>query len=88
MVRGLGRSWLPMIVSTFGACVLRIVWIYTFFAWDHTLPTLYVSYPISWLVTALVHVLCFVLIWKKLRPRLEAAAPPMAQTTGEECICE
>ena len=75
MVRGLGRSWLPMIVSTFGACVLRIIWIYTVFAWDHTLPMLYISYPISWLLTAAAHVVCFAVIWKKLRPQLEAAAP-------------
>ena len=40
MVRGLGKSWLPMVVTIFGACVMRIVWIYTIFAWKHTLPAL------------------------------------------------
>ena len=55
MVRGLGKSWLPMIVTIFGACILRIIWIYTIFAWDHTLPALYISYPISWVVTAAMH---------------------------------
>ena len=42
MVRGLGKSWLPMVVTIFGACVMRIVWIYTSFARKHTLPALYV----------------------------------------------
>ena len=40
-----------MVVTIFGACVMRIVWIYTIFAWKHTLAVLYVSYPISWVVT-------------------------------------
>jgi hypothetical protein len=44
-----------MIISLAGACGLRILWIYTVFAADPTLGTLYLSYPISWGVTALVH---------------------------------
>ena len=75
MVRGLGKSWLPMIVTIFGACVLRIIWIYTVFAWEHTLPVLYISYPISWVLTAIMHVTCFVCCWKRLRPKLEQIAP-------------
>ena len=75
MVRGLGKSWLPMIVTIFGACILRIIWIYTIFAWDHTLPALYISYPISWVVTAAMHAVCFAVYWKRLRRQLEAAAP-------------
>ena len=79
MVRGLGRSWIPMIVTIFGACVLRIVWIWTFFRWTHTLEMLYISYPISWIVTAAVHVVCYFVIWKKLRAKLEQAAPQTEQ---------
>lgn len=72
MVRGLGKSWLPMVVTIFGACILRIVWIYTIFAWDHTLPTLYLSYPVSWLITALMHVACFFYFWRRMKARLTA----------------
>lgn len=75
MVRGLGRAWLPMLVSLTGACLLRIVWIWTFFRWTHTLEMLYISYPISWIVTAAVHAVCYFVIWKKLRAKLEQAAP-------------
>ena len=44
-----------MLVSLTGACLLRIVWIWTLFRWTHTLEMLYISYPISWFVTAAVH---------------------------------
>ena len=79
MVRGLGRAWLPMLVSLTGACLLRIVWIWTLFRWTHTLEMLYISYPISWIVTAAVHAVCYFVIWKKLRARLEQAAPQTEQ---------
>ena len=72
MVRGLGRSWLPMVVSVFGACVLRIIWIYTVFRAQHTLGILYLSYPISWVITAAVHILCFVLIYRSMMKRWAA----------------
>ena len=83
MVRGLGKSWLPMVVAIFGACVMRIVWIYTVFAWEHTLPALYVSYPISWVITAAMHVVCFIYFWKRIRQKLEQTAPA-AQDIGKE----
>lgn len=58
-MRGMGYSIVPMIVSLTGACLLRIVWLYTFFAADPTLNTLYISYPISWGATFLIHFLCY-----------------------------
>lgn len=71
-MRGLGYSILPMVVSLTGACGLRIVWIFTIFAMNRTLTTLYLSYPVSWAVTALVHLLCFFIVRKKL-PKQDAA---------------
>lgn len=70
-MRGIGYSILPMIVSLTGACLLRIVWIYTIFAANPTLETLYLSYPVSWLATFLTHLLCYAVVVRKL-PR-EAA---------------
>lgn len=66
-IRGLGYAVMPMIVSLLGACVFRVIWIYTFFQWDRTLHTLYISYPISWGVTAGAHLVCFVLVYRKLK---------------------
>ncbi len=68
-LRGLDRSVLPMLVSLTGACLFRIVWIYTVFAMDRRLEVLYVSYPISWIITGFVHFICFIVIYGKLRKK-------------------
>lgn len=68
-LRGMGYSVLPMIVSLTGACGLRVIWIFTIFAHYHTLFSLYISYPISWLITAAAHLVCFYRIQKKLPKR-------------------
>lgn len=65
MLRGLGYSVVPMIVSLLGACGFRVVWIFTIFQMHRTLDCLYLSYPISWVLTGCVHLLCFFLIWRK-----------------------
>ncbi len=53
-VRGLGRSFQIMLVSLFGACGLRLLWVFCFLPLRRTLPFLYISYPLSWGVTFLV----------------------------------
>ena len=58
-LRGIGYSVMPMIVSLTGACLLRIVWILTVFAGNHTLTILYLSYPVSWFVTFAIHFCCY-----------------------------
>ncbi len=82
IVRGLGYAWLPMIVSTVGGCVLRVIWIYTIFQWEHTLDVLYFSYPVSWLATAAVHFLCVVILTRRqIRKSREQAAPAAPAAT-------
>ena len=65
-LRGMGYSIMPMLVSLTGACLFRVVWIYTAFRKVPTLECLYVSYPISWGLTFLVHLLCFAVVYRKL----------------------
>ena len=65
-LRGLGYSIMPMLVSLTGACLFRIVWIYTIFREYRTLECLYISYPISWALTFAVHLICFVIVYRKL----------------------
>ena len=50
-IRGMGYGIMPMLVSLTGACLFRVVWIFTVFQRIHTLECLYVSYPISWAKT-------------------------------------
>ena len=67
-LRGIGYSVLPMIVSLIGACGLRIIWLATIFQIDrfHTVQTVYISYPITWIITITVHIICFIWAMKKL----------------------
>jgi len=63
-IRGLGSSVLPMVVSLVGACGLRILWIFTIFRWFRSWDTLFVSYPVTWTVTAIVHLICLVVLYR------------------------
>ncbi len=65
-LRGMGYAIMPMLVSLTGACLLRVVWIYTIFQSYRTLECLYFSYPISWGLTFAVHLVCFVIVFRKL----------------------
>ena len=71
-LRGIGYSVMPMIVSLTGACLLRIAWITTVFAANHTPTVLYMSYPISWFVTFAAHMLCYIIAARK---RLNSLRP-------------
>lgn len=66
-LRGMGRSIMPMFVSLAGACLFRVIWIYTIFEQNRSLETLYISYPISWIITSMVHLTCFLAIYRKIR---------------------
>lgn len=67
-LRGLGYSVMPMIVSLIGACGLRLIWIFTFFKTEpfHNVTSLYLTYPASWVITFLAHVVCFIIVWRKM----------------------
>ncbi|MBR5338663.1 MAG: MATE family efflux transporter [Lachnospiraceae bacterium] len=69
-LRGLGASFIPMIVTLTGCCVFRLIWIATVFSKYHTLESLYLVYPISWSITAITHFICFLIIFRRLRRHL------------------
>lgn len=69
VLRGMGYAVMPMLVSLTGACLLRVIWIYTVFAADHRLEVLYFSYPFSWTVTFLAHMICFLVVYHKLKKK-------------------
>ncbi len=66
VLRGMGKSFTSTAVSLIGSCLLRIVWIYTVFAAHPTLGAVYISYPISWGLTAIIHFICCTYVRKKL----------------------
>lgn len=72
-MRGMGYSFVPMVVSLVGACGLRILWIFTVFQWHRSLFVLYLSYPITWILTALAHTVC----WYKIIHKRERQSAQM-----------
>ena len=68
-MRGIGYSILPMIVSLVGACGLRIVWIYTVFVKFRTLDILFISYPVTWTITFLSHLVCYYIVTRKYKDK-------------------
>ena len=64
-LRGMGSSIFPMVVSLLGICVFRIFWIMTVFQTNHTIEILYYSYPISWIITGVIHLFTWFFVMKK-----------------------
>ena len=63
--RGIGKSFVPTIIVIMGSCVFRVTWIYTVFAYFHTIPSLYLLYIFSWTITAVAEIIYFILNYKK-----------------------
>lgn len=87
MLRGIGRSLIPTIDSILCVCGIRIVWIFTYFAQfkatgadtKDCLTVLYISYPVSWIIAAMVHLICFLIFFRiaKKRAKSEEAVPEL-----------
>lgn len=67
-LRGLGYSVVPTAVTLLGACVSRIIWLATVFQIPayHTIEMVYIIYPLSWTMTALAHLITYVIVKKRL----------------------
>lgn len=70
VLRGLGYGIMPMLVSLIGACGIRIIYIFTYFKHHHTLTVLYMSYPISWTITILAHLVCLFIVTRKFKGKI------------------
>ncbi len=66
-LRGMGFSTVPMILSIIGTVGTRIVWIYGLFPSHRSLSFLFISYPVSWIITILMQLVCFVYVRRKVR---------------------
>lgn len=65
-LRGMGHSTVPMILSVIGTVGTRIVWIYVIFPCHRSLDFLFIYYPVSWLLTIVMQVICFYFVRKKV----------------------
>lgn len=69
-LRGMGYSLSSMIMSIVGICGVRLLWVFTFCRMEpycNFVNTVYVSYPISWVVTLAMQSVCFVIALRKLQ---------------------
>ena len=71
VIRGLGYSVMPTIVSLLGVCGIRILWVTTVFSMEqyHFVETIYYSYPISWAITFAAHFMCYLFIKHRIRQK-------------------
>jgi putative MATE family efflux protein len=65
-LRGIGRSSMPAIISIAGVCGVRLIYVYTIFRFFNSYNALMVIYPVSWIVTAAIMVLCYFSARRKL----------------------
>ena len=64
VLRGMGRSTVPMILCLLGTVGVRIIWIYCFFPHNRTLGYLFISYPVSWIATILMQLVYYIFVRK------------------------
>lgn len=74
VMRGMGKAFIPMVVSLVGSCLFRVLWIAYVCPLDPTnIQLLYISYPISWILTSTTHFICCVFTYRALARRRRSA---------------
>ena len=57
--RGCGDSIIPMLLTCFGVCVLRVIWILGIVPIHRDLATVAFSYPLTWAVTSIMFIIYY-----------------------------
>lgn len=66
-LRGIGDVIVPMLLTMFGVCILRIVWIFAALKFHPTINTIIFSYPVTWSLTAALFIVYYIFKTRKLR---------------------
>ncbi len=64
-LRGMGRTFISMIMSILGVCGVRILWLFLIFPFMRTPEVLFLSYPVSWFVTGITYFIAYAIIKRK-----------------------
>ncbi|MBQ4370309.1 MAG: MATE family efflux transporter [Oscillospiraceae bacterium] len=67
-LRSIGRSISAMMITVIGVCGMRLIVIFIIFPLIPTLQMLFVSYPVSWLLTGIAQFIAYSIFRKKLPP--------------------
>ena len=73
--RGIGKTLWPTVIVIMGSCVFRVIWVYTVFAYFHTIPSLYLLYVFSWSITAIAEIFYFAHSYRKRMKLFDAKDP-------------
>ncbi len=65
LLKGMRRSFTTMVISIIGICGIRVLWIMTVFKIYKNVHALYLSYPVSWVITLAVYIILFIHVFKK-----------------------
>ena len=65
-LRGIGDSWIPMIMTASGVCVLRIAWIIVMVPKYPNIFTILWAYPLSWITTSILFII-YMFLFSKMR---------------------
>ncbi len=69
-LRGYGHSLVPALLTVFGTCIFRVIWVNTIVPARHTLPVLFSIYPISWIVTGVMVLTAYFFVSRKVLSKL------------------
>ncbi len=74
-LRGLGNSFVPMLIGIIGTVVVRVVWVFVFFPMKqfHWLNGLYYCYPITWCVSIIALIITFIISLRRAKERIAKA---------------
>ena len=64
-IRGHGSSLSPSLITIFGTCVIRIVWVYTVFEIYRDLSVLYLVHPITWVFTICALTVNYIIVLRR-----------------------
>lgn len=74
VMRGYGHSLTPALEALFGTCAVRIIWLFTVFRASPTLPTLYLVYPVTWIITTILTCTSLFVILRRQNSAAESQA--------------
>lgn len=69
-LRGMGKSFEPMLISLFGTCGLRLFWMFVILPMNSSLEMLFLVYPVSWFVSFVLQAIAVQLAARKYKPKL------------------
>jgi putative MATE family efflux protein len=76
VLRGLGNSFAPMLISIIGTVVVRVLWITFFYPLEqfHTINGLYYCYPITWVSSIIALIITLIISMRRAKIRIQMAS--------------